>query len=95
MQLPVNLLTDGTIIKGFNKFGELVAVYDKFENGTYIEYEKFRKTEDKTRLRRRGETDTLFLQQKRSACFDHRRARQKDLLCLYRRKAFENYPAGR
>ena len=53
MQLPVNLLTDGTIIKGFNKFGELVAVYDKFENGTYIEYEKYTiKNSEKRRIKR-------------------------------------------
>ena len=31
-QMSVNYLTDGTIIKGYNEEGNLVAVYDNYEN---------------------------------------------------------------
>ena len=39
-QMPINFLTDGRIIKGYNKNGKLVAVYDNYENYAVIEYEK-------------------------------------------------------
>ena len=39
-QLPVNYLTDGTIYKGFNEKGNLVAVFDKYENMLTIEYDE-------------------------------------------------------
>ena len=41
LQLPVNYLTDGKIIKGFNEAGLLVAVYDRNENYAVIEYESY------------------------------------------------------
>ena len=40
-QMPVNFLTDGKIIKGYNEAGRLVAVYDMYENYAVIEYEKY------------------------------------------------------
>ena len=40
-QLPVNFLTDGKIFKGFNEFGQLVAVYDMYNNSIIIEYESY------------------------------------------------------
>lgn len=39
-QLPVNYLTDGTIYKGFNEKGKLVAVFDKYENMLTVEYDE-------------------------------------------------------
>ena len=39
-QLPVNYLTDGKIIKGFNEVGRLVAIVDNYENIITIEYDK-------------------------------------------------------
>ena len=39
-QTPVNYLTDGKIVKGFNKDGNLVAIFDKYENTIKIEYDK-------------------------------------------------------
>ena len=39
-QLPVNYLTDGTIYKGFNEDGDLVAVFDKYENMILVEYDE-------------------------------------------------------
>ena len=39
-QMPINFLTDGRIIKGYNENGKLVAVYDNYENYAVIEYEK-------------------------------------------------------
>ena len=36
--LPVNYLTDGTLYKGFNKFGDLVAIFDSYNNLLNIEY---------------------------------------------------------
>ena len=39
--MPVNFLTDGEIIKGYNEAGRLVAVYDMYENYAAIEYEKY------------------------------------------------------
>ena len=41
-QTPINFLTDGTIIKGYNEEGNLVAVYDNYENYAVIEYEAYR-----------------------------------------------------
>ena len=40
-QLPVNFLTDGKIFKGYNETGDLVAVYDRYENYAIIEYETY------------------------------------------------------
>ncbi len=38
-QAPVNYLTDGTIYKGFNQYGDLVVIYDSYDNTVAIEYE--------------------------------------------------------
>ena len=38
-QLPVNYLTDGKIVKGFNEAGQLVAIYDNYKNSIVIEYD--------------------------------------------------------
>jgi len=38
-QMPVNYLTDGEIVKGFNSEGQLVTVLDKYENTMSIEYD--------------------------------------------------------
>ena len=38
--LPVNYLTDGKIYKGYNEAGQLVAVYDRYENAMSIEYDE-------------------------------------------------------
>ncbi len=40
MQLPVNYLTNGTVIKGYNENGNLVSIQDLYENYAVIEYEK-------------------------------------------------------
>ena len=37
-QLPINYLTDGKIVKGFNEAGQLVAIYDNYKNSIVIEY---------------------------------------------------------
>lgn len=37
---PVNFLTDGKVTKGFNKSGEMVAVYDAFGNSIVVEYDE-------------------------------------------------------
>ena len=42
-QIPVNYLTDGEIVKGFNSEGQLVTVLDKYENTMSIEYDANRK----------------------------------------------------
>ena len=42
-QMPVNYLTDGEIVKGFNSEGQLVTVLDKYENTMSIEYDANRK----------------------------------------------------
>lgn len=39
-QKPVNYLTDGKIVKGFNNDGRLVAIFDKYENTITIEYDE-------------------------------------------------------
>ena len=39
-QTPINFLTDGQIIKGYNNDGQLVAVYDNYGNYAVVEYEK-------------------------------------------------------
>lgn len=39
-QMPINFLTDGQIIKGYNEDGRLVAVYDNYGNYAVVEYEK-------------------------------------------------------
>lgn len=39
-QMPVNYLTDGKVIKGFNEYGQLVAIYDNYKNSIVIEYDK-------------------------------------------------------
>ncbi len=41
IQTPINFLTDESIIKGYNKDGDLVVIYDKRENYAIIEYEKY------------------------------------------------------
>ena len=41
LQNPVNYLTDGKIVKGFNADGYLVAVFDKYGKGVFIRYERF------------------------------------------------------
>ena len=38
--VPVNYLTDGKIVKGFNEEGNLVAIFDKYENMMTIEYDE-------------------------------------------------------
>lgn len=37
-QMPINFLTDGKIIKGYNENGRLVSVYDNRDNYAVIEY---------------------------------------------------------
>ena len=39
-QTPINYLTDGKIYKGFNEEGNLVAVFDKYDNTMTIEYDE-------------------------------------------------------
>ena len=39
-QTPVNYLTDGKIVKGFNALGWLVAVFDNYKNAITIEYDE-------------------------------------------------------
>lgn len=52
-QTPVNFLSDGHYIKGFNKAGEFVALYDRYENYAVIEYETyFDGTTEKSRISR-------------------------------------------
>ena len=46
-QMPINFLTDGQIIKGYNENGKLVAIYDNYENYAVIEYEKGIDAEEK------------------------------------------------
>ena len=41
LQLPVNFLTDGKFIKGYNKYGDFVAFYDAYENYAVVEYEDY------------------------------------------------------
>mgnify|MGYP005757996245 FL=1 len=53
-QMPVNFLTDGRIIKGYNEDGKLVAVYDNYENYAVVEYEAYRKTASTTEYRIRS-----------------------------------------
>jgi len=36
--IPENYLTDGTIYKGFNKYGDLVTIFDSYGNTLSIEY---------------------------------------------------------
>ena len=50
LQSPVSYLTDGKIIKGYNKYGQLVAVFDKYDHYAVIEYERY--GTDKTRIAR-------------------------------------------
>lgn len=38
-QAPVHFLTDGKIYKGFNESGQLVAIYDGYDNTLMIEYD--------------------------------------------------------
>ncbi|MBO5216087.1 MAG: RHS repeat protein, partial [Clostridia bacterium] len=45
-QTPVNYLSDGTIIKGYNANGNLVAIYDNQQNYAVVEYEKYRISDD-------------------------------------------------
>ena len=40
-ELPVNYLTNGKIIKGYNATGSLVAVFDRYGDYAAIEYEKY------------------------------------------------------
>lgn len=46
-QMPLNFLTDGSTIKGYNESGKLVAVYDMYENYAVIEYETYPDGENK------------------------------------------------
>ncbi len=39
-QMPVNYLTDGTIVKGYNAEGRLVAIFDDYENIIAVEYDE-------------------------------------------------------
>ena len=39
-QMPVNYLTDGKIVKGYNAEGRLVAILDNYENVMTIEYDE-------------------------------------------------------
>ena len=41
LKQPINFLTDGKIYKGYNGFGNLVAVFDAYENNVVIEYEPY------------------------------------------------------
>ena len=50
-QMSVNYLTDGTIIKGYNEEGNLVAVYDNYENYAMVEYEAYRNASGGTKYR--------------------------------------------
>ena len=53
LQLAINFLTDGHYIKGFNAEGKFVALYDRYENYTVIEYESYYEgTEEKSRIAR-------------------------------------------
>ena len=38
---PVSYISDGEIIKGFNENGDLVMIFDKYENYTILEYETY------------------------------------------------------
>lgn len=52
-QTPINFLTDGKIIKGYNGEGDLVAIYDMYENYAVVEYESYyTETVEKTRIAR-------------------------------------------
>ncbi len=39
IQMPVNFITDGETVKGFNKYGQLVATIDSYDNQIVIIYE--------------------------------------------------------
>ena len=39
-QMPVNYLTDGKIVKGYNAEGQLVAILDNYENVISVEYDE-------------------------------------------------------
>ena len=41
LKQPVNFLTDGKIYKGYNESGNLVAIFDAYENNIVIEYEQY------------------------------------------------------
>ena len=41
LKQPVNFLTDGKIYKGYNESGNLVAIFDAYENNVVIEYEQY------------------------------------------------------
>lgn len=41
LQTPINYLTDERIIKGYNKYGQLVKVYDRYGNYVVVEYERY------------------------------------------------------
>ena len=41
LKQPVNFLTDGKIYKGYNESGNLVAIFDTYENNVVIEYEQY------------------------------------------------------
>ncbi len=40
-QLPINFLTDGKIFKGYNALGQLVAIYDMYDNYVLVDYESY------------------------------------------------------
>ena len=57
--MPENYLTDGTIYKGFNKYGDLVTIFDGYGNTLSIEYAD---SQEKTKLIKRvydGEDRTI------------------------------------
>lgn len=41
LQPPINFLTNEKIIKGYNKYGQPVNVYDGYGNYVVIEYERY------------------------------------------------------
>ena len=41
LKQPVNFLTDGKMYKGYNESGNLVAIFDAYENNVVIEYEQY------------------------------------------------------
>lgn len=52
-QMPINFLSNGHYIKGFNAEGKFVALYDRYENYAVIEYESYYEgTEEKSRIAR-------------------------------------------
>lgn len=42
-QIPVNFLRSETLVKGFNEYGNLVAIYDGYENTVTVEWDEANK----------------------------------------------------